>query len=143
MRMNQCLWKMTIFYSCLFVVSSCENKPAYYTVADFEKVSKTDSHFHYNTRDVRYLKFADSLNFRLVSPNVDTEMPIDSQLQIASWIKRQFPDKFAFFGTFSVDSFGKVGFAEKTIARIDRCMKAGACGIKIWKNIGMYPNARF
>jgi hypothetical protein len=121
----------------LLIISSCKPKSGFYSVADFGKVPKIDSHFHYNTRDVRYLKFADSLNFKLVSPNVDTEMPIDSQLVIASWVKKQFPDKFAFFGTFSIDSFGKPDFAKKTIARIDRCMKAGACGIKIWKNIGM------
>ncbi len=137
MDANRYLRKLAIFGVCLVLLGSCENRSAYYTVADFEKVLKIDSHFHYNTRDVRYLKFADSLNFRLVSPNVDTEMPIDSQLQIAGWIKRQFPDKFAFLGTFSVDSFGKAGFAEKIIARIDKCVKAGASGIKIWKNIGM------
>ncbi len=142
MKLKKCLndinYRMLIiFLLCVFDFSSCKEKPGSYSVADFEKVPKTDSHFHYNTRDVRYLKFADSLNFRLISPNVDTEMQIDSQLQIASWVKRQFPDQFAFFGTFSIDGFGKAGFAEKTIARIDQCMKAGACGIKIWKNIGM------
>ncbi len=137
MRTNQCLWKMTIFCASLFVLNSCKNEPAYYTVADFEKVSKTDSHFHYNTLDIRYLKFADSLNFRLVSPNVDTEMPIDSQLLITSWVKKQYPDKFAFLGTFSVDSFDYPEFAQKTISRIEKCMKLGASGLKIWKNIGM------
>lgn len=116
---------------------SCQKKTTYYTVADFEKAPKTDVHFHYNTLDVRYLKYAGSLNFRLISPNVDTEMPIDEQLKITTTIRHQYPEKFAFFGTFSVDSFGKTGFAESTIARIDECMKAGACGIKIWKNIGM------
>lgn len=127
----------TVLGICLLTGCSYQQKQSYYSAADFEKVPKTDTHFHYNTRDLRYLKFADSLNFRLVSPNVDTEMPIDSQLQITSWIKHQFPNKFAFFGTFAIDSFGKADFTEKTIARIDRCMKAGACGVKIWKNIGM------
>ena len=65
------------------------------------------------------------------------EIPIDEQLKITTAIEHQYPAKFAFFGTFSVDSFGKQGFIEETIARIDLCMKSGASGIKIWKNIGM------
>lgn len=130
-----------LFVLCLVVVaiSSCRSKSAeYYSVADFEKVSKIDMHFHYNTSDVSYLKFADSLNFRIVSPNVDAgEMPIDRQLEIASAVRQKFPETFAFFGTFAVDSFGRPGFAENAIAYMDKCMKAGACGIKIWKNVGM------
>lgn len=123
-----------IVMACLF---SCKEKTAFYTSDDFEKAPKTDAHFHYNTSDSRYLKYAVSLNIRLISINVDTEMDIDSQLQITSSLKHQFPDNFAFLGTFTVDSFGKKGFAERTIARIDQSMKAGASGIKIWKNIGM------
>jgi predicted TIM-barrel fold metal-dependent hydrolase len=116
----------------------CSQKTVeYYTVSDFEKVPKIDVHFHYNTLDTRYLTYADSLNFRLVSVNVDAGMPIDSQLNLVISVRQKYPDKFAFFATFSVDSFGKTGFAERTMARIEACMKAGASGIKIWKNIGM------
>ena len=85
----------------------------------------------------------DSWNLRipsiseLLSPNVDTEMPIDQQLEIASEIAARFPHQFAFFGTFSVDSFGTPGFASVTVERISECIKKGAAGIKIWKNIGM------
>lgn len=118
----------------------------YYTVADFEKVRKIDAHFHYNTSDIRYLEYADSLNFRLISINVDAGMSIDDQFEITSTIRQRFPDKFIFLGTFSVDSFNNAGFADHTIARIDKCMKGGASGIKIWKNIGMVlkdRNGRF
>ena len=64
-------------------------------------------------------------------------MPLDNQLEITAAIKRKYPDKFAFLGTFSVDSFNNPNFTEQTIAQIDKCMKEGASGIKIWKNIGM------
>ena len=122
----------------LVALVACIHKSTCYTPQDFAKVSKTDVHYHYNSTDGRYVQFAfDSLNFRLVSPNVDSEAPLDSQLNTTNLVHRNFPGKFAFFGTFSVDSFGKEGFAESTIARIEKCMKAGACGIKIWKNIGM------
>ena len=122
---------------CLFL-GGCSHKSAeYYKSADFKKVSKIDAHFHYNTKDIRYLEYAASLNFRLISPNVDAGVSIDDQLEIARTVKQRFPDKFTFLGTFSVDSFNNAGFADRTIARIDKCMKMGASGIKIWKNIGM------
>ena len=137
---NSTLIVFSITLYCMAFLLSCKDRPAFYATADFIKAPKIDVHFHYNTTDTRYLKFADSLNMRLVSPNVDTEIPIDEQLKITTAIKQQYPAKFAFFGTFSVDSFGKQGFIEKTIARIDLCMKSGASGIKIWKNIGMVLN---
>ena len=121
----------------LWMFCSCQTRQEYYTVDDFAEVPKIDGHFHYMTRDARFLEFADSLNFRLLSPNVDTEMPIDLQLEIASEIEAGYPRQFAFFGTFSVDSFGKPAFASLTIERIRKCMEMGAAGIKIWKNIGM------
>ncbi len=136
-KINQHILWLTLMVLWQFSLTSCNHKPKYYTSADFKGLPKIDVHFHYNTSDIRYLKFADSLNFRLVSPNVDTEMPIDEQLEICASIKKNYPDKFAFLGTFSVDSFGKDDFAKSTIAHIDVCMKAGASGIKIWKNIGM------
>lgn len=126
-----------IYLIYLILVVSCKNAPEYYTTNDFNKAPKIDDHFHFNAPDVRYLKFAGSLNFRLVSPNTDAEMSIDEQLKTTASIKQQYPQKFAFLGTFSVDSFNYPGFAEKTIARIEKCMKLGASGIKIWKNIGM------
>jgi predicted TIM-barrel fold metal-dependent hydrolase len=100
-------------------------------------VPKTDVHFHYNSTDTRFLRFADSLNFKLVSPNVDSEFSIDKQFDIAQKIRQNFPDKFAFLATFPVDKFDSPDFASTTIRRIARCMKSGASGIKIWKNIGM------
>jgi predicted TIM-barrel fold metal-dependent hydrolase len=111
--------------------------PEYYSAADFENVPKIDVHFHYETPDDSYLLLADSLNMRLISPNVDSGRSIDQQLEVARGLKQQYPGKFAFFGTFPVDHFGDNDFAEQIISRIDQCMAAGASGIKIWKNIGM------
>ena len=73
----------------------------------------------------------------LVSPNVDAGLSIEKQLNTSSSVQENYLDRFAFLGTFSVQNFGKPGFAEQIIARIDSCMDAGAAGIKIWKNIGM------
>ncbi len=129
------LLKISLLAS-LFV--ACGQKgDIYYSADDFGKVPKIDAHFHYNTTDNSYIKFADSLNFRLVSPNVDAGESIDRQLQVSHILKQQFPDKNTFLGTFSVEGFGRPDFATKVILRIDSCLKAGASGIKIWKNVGM------
>jgi predicted TIM-barrel fold metal-dependent hydrolase len=122
----------------VLLFNGCGQKTAaFYTATDFEKVPKIDVHFHYNSPDTRVLEFANSLNLRLVSVNVDAGVSIYDQLKTTRTLKQSYPDQFAFLGTFSVNSFGKPGFAERAIARIDSCMKAGASGIKIWKNIGM------
>ena len=134
-RNEYCVWG--VIASVLSFLGCTQKTIDYYTVTDFNKVPKIDAHFHYNTKDIRYLEYAGSLNFRLISPNVDAGVSIDDQLEIARTIKQRFPDKFFFLGTFSVDGFNNAGFAQKTIARIDECMNAGASGIKIWKNIGM------
>jgi hypothetical protein len=134
-RNEYCVWG--VIASVLSFMGCAQKTIDYYTVADFNKVPKIDAHFHYNTKDIRYLEYAGSLNFRLISPNVDAGVSIDDQLEIARTIKQRFPDQFFFLGTFSVDGFNNAGFAQKTVARIDECMNAGASGIKIWKNIGM------
>ena len=126
-----------IFFIFQLLAVSCSHSTHYYTVADFSRVKKVDIHFHYNTKDERFLKFADSLNFRLLSPNVDAGEPIEDQLEITAALKKHDPENLAFLGTFGLDGFGRPDFAEQTIAQIERCMKAGASGIKIWKNIGI------
>ncbi len=122
---------------CFPALHSCQKRPAYYTAADFDNVPKIDVHFHYLTMNKRYMEFAISQNFRLLSPNWDWENTIDRQFAVSCSIHNAFPGDFAFFGTFSSDSFNYPGFAERTIDRIRQCMQAGASGIKIWKNIGM------
>jgi predicted TIM-barrel fold metal-dependent hydrolase len=128
------------------IILACQDKNEYYSASDFEKAPKSDVHFHYDTPDIYCLKVASELNMRIISPNVDAGFPLDDQLSIASKIRQAFPDRFAFLGTFAVDSFGKPGFADSSINKIKACMKAGASGIKIWKNIGMVlkdDNGRF
>jgi predicted TIM-barrel fold metal-dependent hydrolase len=127
----------TVWIAFLALMLSCSSPVKYYSVSDFEKTPKIDAHFHYLTMDGRYMDYASSNNFRLISINWDGEYSIDEQMKITTSILSTNRGKFAFFGTFSADSFGKPDFVEKTIARINECMKAGASGIKIWKNIGM------
>jgi len=115
------------------------NRNDYYSAADFMEAPKMDSHVHYNTFDDSFLLYANSLGMHIVSVNTDAgeSFNIDEQFEIAVTLRKQHPGVFDFLGTFSVDSFGKDGFTDQIIARIEQCMNAGAKGIKIWKNIGM------
>ena len=127
----------TLLLCAVIIISSCRKGPEYYTFSDFTAVQKTDVHLHINSSDPVFMEMAEKYNFRVVSPNVDSRLQLDEQLGTASSIARAWPGKFTFLGTFSVDNYGKPGFADEIISRIDSCMKEGAAGIKIWKNIGM------
>ncbi len=131
--------RFLFFTVSLALFSSCSvnSEKEFYTAEDFCSVPKIDAHFHYNTTDTRYLKFADSLNMWFVSPNVDAGRSIDEQFDIARMLKKEFGHKFFFLGTFPVDNYGEPGFAGEIIERIEKAVKSGASGVKIWKNIGM------
>lgn len=119
------------------ILMSCQPEVEYYTPADFESVAKIDEHFHYLTYDEEYIDFADSLNFKLLSPTWDGEYSIYDQLDIAEFIYSNHKKDFAFMGAFSVKEFMSDDFADQTIRQIKVCLKNGASGVKIWKNIGM------
>jgi predicted TIM-barrel fold metal-dependent hydrolase len=131
----------TVARILLFILLAGNNgcKPAvsYYSAGDFEKVRKTDAHFHYLTSDPQYIEFAASLNFRILNPIWDGEVPVNAQMNVAIPVYKSHPHNYAFFGTFPVDSFDQPDFAGRTIKTIQECLQAGAAGIKIWKNIGM------
>jgi predicted TIM-barrel fold metal-dependent hydrolase len=119
--------------------SSCLTKgEEYYGGAeDFAAIPKVDAHYHYDTFNEPCLQYAASVNMHLLTINVDAGEDLDKQLAIGETFKKKYPDRFDFLGAFSVAGFGSATFADDVIARVKRCMDAGARGVKIWKNIGM------
>jgi len=126
-----------LFLGILILILSCQPKQTSYTINDFEKVPKIDAHFHFFTLDDRYMDYVTSINFKPLSPNVDSGYPVDEQLKISEEILVKHAGNYAFMGTFSVANFGQPDFALSIIDRIGDCMNRGASGIKIWKNVGM------
>jgi len=124
-------------FGFLVMMTSCQTKQMSYTFGDFEKILKIDAHFHYFTIDSNYMEYVTSLNFKLLSPNVDSGYPLDEQLNLSETIFKDHSQTYAFLGTFSVENYGQSDFATMAIDRINECMDRGASGIKIWKNIGM------
>jgi hypothetical protein len=122
------------FSTLLLTLTSC-NEDKYYTCSDFIKVNKTNTQMHDRTTDPGFLFWADSLKFKLATPNTETIR--DQQFQTATFLKFKYLDRFAFCGIFSTDNWSEPEFVETTITRKNKVMKAVALGIKIWKNICM------
>ena len=110
----------------------------YYSAGDFIKAPKCDAHIHYNMVDDTVMKYAVSVNMRILTINTDLSEPtIDKQLKIALTLKEKYPGWFDFLGTFDASKFESTTFSTQTIAHLKKTIDEGAVGIKIWKNIGM------
>jgi predicted TIM-barrel fold metal-dependent hydrolase len=112
---------------------------SHYALADFAKVAKIDAHMHLHNPEAGFIEAARRQNFKVLTINVDyPDFPaIDEQLRVAAALHTVFPTTVAFAGTFPVNDSEEPGWAERTEHRIAEAVKAGAVGIKVWKNIGM------
>ena len=110
-----------------------------YTLADFDKVPKVDTHMHLHNPESGFIDAARRRNFKVLTINVDYPdfSTLDEQFRVAVALHTVFPTTVAFAGTFSADGFDTPGWLERTERRIDTAMQAGAAGIKVWKNFGM------
>ena len=110
-----------------------------YTPADYDRVVKIDAHMHLHNPEATFIEAARRQNFKVLTINVDYPdfPPIAEQQRVAVALHTVFPTTVAFVGTFAVDDSEQPGWAERTERRIDAEVKAGAVGIKVWKNIGM------
>jgi predicted TIM-barrel fold metal-dependent hydrolase len=112
---------------------------SYYTMQDFSKVRKFDSHIHLNTLEPTFIKLAQKDNFRFLDIVDDRPfgLPMAGQEQIAEAQLKKFPRQMVFATTFPVAGFDNPDWAAKTVAGLKRSFANGAKAVKIWKNIGM------
>lgn len=110
-----------------------------YSVADFAKVRKFDSHVHINVKDPAFLDQAAADNFEVLSINVDYPAfpSIALQADAAHHFSKVDPKHFHYAATFSMKGFGTDGWAGKTNAALDAEFQQGALAVKVWKNVGM------
>lgn len=116
-----------------------EENEAFYSLEDFFKVKKIDTHTHHNSENTALTEAAIEANFHLLTVSVDVpDYPsLDAQIRLASLQKSQNPKAIDFLATISLENWTDPGWAEQEIARIEKAFEQGALGIKIWKNIGM------
>jgi predicted TIM-barrel fold metal-dependent hydrolase len=111
-----------------------------YTVADFARVPKIDTHLHlHGPSQEAFLALARKDNFRALTINVDYPdfPPLDVQRKAARAAAKAYPEQIAWVATFGTRGFEQPGWVAATLKDLDGAIAAGAVGVKVWKNIGM------
>jgi hypothetical protein len=110
-----------------------------YTVDDFARVHKFDSHVHANVDDHKFLDIAKKDGFELLSINVDyPDFPqLDKQAAVVHELQKEEPQRFHFLTTFTMKGFEGPTWTADSIRHIDEEVANGAVGVKVWKNVGM------
>lgn len=111
----------------------------YYSIQDFEKIEKIDMHLHVNTKELWLIEQAHEDKFKILTINVDYPAfpPVEEQLDIAVKLSEAYPQTLAYATTFYMEGWDEPDWNRKAIDYIDKTLAAGACAVKVWKNIGM------
>lgn len=119
-------------------------KMEHYSIEDFSKVEKIDSHIHINTFERTILDLAVEDNFILISINVDAfpEDSIEKQQEYSIKHYKNYKDRFYYLTTFRVKGFEEAGWEDSVFKYLKESFANGAVGVKVWKNIGMDEKTR-
>jgi len=139
---------LTIFCMVLLLLlieQACRQKKTskseYYSMEDFNKMTKVDIHCHVSAERPAFMEQAVADNFRILTINTDAAdhllITIREQERIALLQRNAFPDHLAYLTTFSMDGWDDPEWQEKTLGYIKESLQKGASGVKVWKNIGM------
>jgi len=117
--------------------------PAPYSMEDFKSVRKLDAHVHMNVVGPAFLEQARDDGFELMTINVDyPDFPKLADQRAAALTQLQAdPARVHWATTFSMQGFGKPGWADKVNAGLAADAQQGAKAVKIWKNVGMQVKA--
>ncbi len=130
-----------LLYLLLIITSlSCTKHTDYYSLNDFEKVDKIDVHIHVNTNRNIFVEQSRKDNFRLLNIVVDisnTEEEIVEKYNYRVDMKTRHPETFEFATSFSMQEWDNPDWLKNTLNWLDKGIKEGAVGVKVWKNIGM------
>lgn len=111
----------------------------YYTMEDFQKVKKFNTHMHLNTMQTAIIEQAAADNFRFLDIVDDRPFGItlEEQQKIARAQRKAFPERVVYATTFPTANFDSPKWEEETIAYLKDSFEKGATAVKIWKNVGM------
>ncbi len=112
----------------------------YYSVDDFGKVEKVDTHVHIRTERDAFFEQAKKDNFKLVNIVVDHSAGIEDvkeQFQSVNYQARTHPEDIVSITAISMKEWDNPNWARNAMDWLDSCFEAGAIGIKVWKNVGM------
>lgn len=100
---------------------------------------RIDAHSHLPLDTEDGVAALDSLDLSVICICVDSAQlgGLDAQRRWYRALQRRYPQRFHWVTSFSLAGFGEVGWADQAIAQIDSDFADGACGCKVWKNVGM------
>ncbi len=100
---------------------------------------KIDAHIHLHTLDTSFIKILKEHNDKILLVNTDVPFfpNTDQQQQIALQAKDRYPDNIDFIVSLNMRHWQKDTWSNNVIKKLERSLKKGAKGLKIWKNIGM------
>lgn len=127
----------------LVMTQSCNTKTKenvqYYTLADFNKITKIDAHVHVFTDHGAFLEQAEEDDFVVLT--INTEVPgypaIEAQQSYSIDQMSRYPKKVYYLTTFETETRDEPDWQESAIVYLKNSFAQGAVGIKVWKNIGM------
>lgn len=127
------------FLVAAIVVTNQAKKEDFYSLEDFRKVKKIDTHTHHNSESTALAEAGRDSNFHLLTVSVDVPgyPSLEEQVRLALHQKAHNPNTVDFLSTISLTNWSAPDWAETEVARIRKTFGQGALGIKIWKNIGM------
>ncbi len=130
---------MFSFVIAALISLSVDSDEIYYSMDDFQKVRKIDTHTHHNSESSALVEAGIESYFFLLNVNVDVPSypPLTEQTRLSLLHKSQNPSHIDFLSTISLENWRDSDWVEKEIERIKKTFEQGAIGIKIWKNIGM------
>jgi predicted TIM-barrel fold metal-dependent hydrolase len=111
----------------------------YYSMEDFRKVEKYDTHAHINAYDTTFIQLAKEDNFRLLALNVNPSSypTVEHQQDVAVRMVKAYPEQVAWATTFTVANWGTDKWLPQTLDYLKGSFDNGAIGVKVWKNVGM------
>jgi predicted TIM-barrel fold metal-dependent hydrolase len=119
--------------------STAEPTPESYSMSDFKKVPKIDTHAHITSDGKTFIEEARANNFRLMDMIVDVpQFPsITRQLEICQKHRVEDADVFAYTTAFTLEDWDQPDWSDGIIEQLQKDFEKGALGVKVWKNIGM------
>lgn len=133
---------MKIVLCCLVLSTllSCSEKQAYYTLEDFGKVEKIDTHIHVSTNRDVFVEQAKRDNFKLLNIVVDFTKGrefVEEEFAYRLDQKTRHPESFEMATAFSIKEWDDPNWLDNTLAWLQKNIDDGALAVKVWKNVGM------
>ena len=119
--------------------ADARSQERFYATSDFGRTEKVDAHMHVYGRASLLMAEAARDRFHILTIDVDSPEHgrVPWQIEDSASLRRRYPGRVAFAGTFSAAGFTKPGWSREAVRQIEDALAQGAAGIKIWKNFGM------